>query len=216
MSLIYLHLSDIHFGQEKGGILFTHNDVRERVVDDVRLFVKSKFGRGVDGIIVSGDLAYGGSTTEYQVAARWLDRLTVAAGCPLTAIQVVPGNHDINRDGICKSTKRMLEEIASKGESELDSYLEHPKDREVFYGRFDDYRAFAEGYDCPLAGSLAAAITKLATLGYREHEIADISVSDSMSSLLTNSGPTPSLSSRCLKDYCSSTAEMEVRSTVSS
>jgi hypothetical protein len=44
----------------------------------------------------------------------------------------------------------MLAEISEKGESRLDFFLELEKDREVFYGRFDAYREFAEAYDCPL------------------------------------------------------------------
>jgi hypothetical protein len=79
-----------------------------------------------------------------------LDRLAAAAGCKITDIQVVPGNHDINRDGMCRSSEMMLAEIAEKGEPRLDYFLELEKDREVFYGRFEDYREFAEGYNCPL------------------------------------------------------------------
>jgi hypothetical protein len=44
----------------------------------------------------------------------------------------------------------MLADIAEKGEPRLDYFLELEKDREVFYGRFEDYREFAEGYNCPL------------------------------------------------------------------
>lgn len=36
MATTYIHLSDIHFGQEKGGTVVTHNDVKARLIDDVR------------------------------------------------------------------------------------------------------------------------------------------------------------------------------------
>jgi GTPase-associated adaptor domain len=65
-------------------------------------------------------------------------------------IQVVPGNHDINRELICRSSEMMLDDIVTNGEDRLDFFLELEKDREVFYGRFADYREFAEGYNCPL------------------------------------------------------------------
>jgi DNA repair exonuclease SbcCD nuclease subunit len=58
MPVAFLHLSDIHFGQEKGGRVFTHKDVRERLLDDVTLLVQRLPNKKVDGIIVSGDLAY--------------------------------------------------------------------------------------------------------------------------------------------------------------
>ena len=40
MSIGFVHLSDIHFGQEKGGKLWVHDDVKERLIDDVRLVVE--------------------------------------------------------------------------------------------------------------------------------------------------------------------------------
>lgn len=150
MSAAFIHLSDIHFGQEKGGRVFTHADVRERLIDDVALIVQDLTNRKVAGIIVSGDIAFAGQTAEYREAGNWLDRLAAAGGCEITDIQVVPGNHDINREGMCRSSELMLAEISEKGEARLDYFLELEKDREVFYGRFEAYREFAEGYDCPL------------------------------------------------------------------
>jgi hypothetical protein len=146
----FLHLSDIHFGQEKGGLVFTHNDIRERLIDDVSRLVAELPSGKIDGIIVSGDVAYAGLKVQYTTAGEWLDRLASVAGCQITDIQVVPGNHDINREGICRSSEMMLADITENGELRLDYFLELEKDREVFYGRFDDYRDFAEGYDCPL------------------------------------------------------------------
>jgi hypothetical protein len=172
MAVAFLHLSDIHFGQERGGRVFAHEDVRERLLDDVALLVRKLPNGRVDGIIVSGDIAYAGSEEQYSVAGRWLDRLAAAAGCKITDIQVVPGNHDINRDGICRSSEMMLAEIAEKGEPRLDYFLELEKDREVFYGRFEDYREFAEGYNCPLdpdggtAGERAVEIAPGRTLRF--------------------------------------------------
>jgi hypothetical protein len=165
MSVAFIHLSDIHFGQEKGGRVFTHADVRERLLDDVTRMVKNLPNGRVDGIIVSGDIAYAGQILEYGQAGQWLDRLASAAGCKITDIQVVPGNHDINRDGICRSSEMMLAEISEKGESRLDFFLEFEKDREVLYGRFDPYREFAEAYDCPLdrdGGTAGERATRIA------------------------------------------------------
>lgn len=150
MSFAFLHLSDIHFGQETGGRFVTHTDVRERLLDDARLLVSRLPKKKVSGIIVSGDVAFGGEKTQYQTAGAWLDRLAEIVGCAITDIQVVPGNHDINRDLIIRASEMMLDDIAANGEERLDYFLELEKDREVFYGRFEDYRDFAEGYNCPL------------------------------------------------------------------
>ena len=150
MSVGFVHLSDIHFGQEKGGAIRVHDDVKERLIDDVRLTVGSlKSGRAA-GIIVTGDIAFGGRASEYQQAATWLDKVAEAAGCDIYDIQVVPGNHDIDRAQITPATRMMLENIVTEGESALDKFLESDADRELLFRRFSAYRSFAEGYRCPL------------------------------------------------------------------
>lgn len=150
MSIAYIHLSDIHFGQERGGTVIVHDDVKERLIDDVARVVRQLPQQRAKGIIISGDIAYAGKADEYQKAARWLDQLAAAAGCPITAIQMVPGNHDIDRDQITYLTRRALEDIAASGEAQLDAVLEAAVDREMFYARFDEYRSFAAAYGCPL------------------------------------------------------------------
>ncbi|MBV1776005.1 metallophosphoesterase [Burkholderiaceae bacterium DAT-1] len=150
MSIAFIHLSDIHFGQEKGGTLVIHNDAKERLVEDIEREVK-KLPEGIArGIIISGDIAYAGKHDEYADAGKWLDRVANAAGCAITDIQVVPGNHDIDRDRISAATAWMLQEIADKGESELDRFLSSQMDRELLYARFSAYQPFAEAYGSPL------------------------------------------------------------------
>lgn len=158
MPVTFVHLSDIHFGQEKGAELVIHNDVKERLIEDAAALVRKHSGGKATGIIVSGDIAYAGKSKEYRDAAKWLDRLALAIDCPRTAVQVVPGNHDIDRGGISSGCKLMLEQIIEHGEPKLDSFLESELDREVLYGRFAAYRPFAEGYNCPLdrSGGIAS------------------------------------------------------------
>ena len=163
MSLVFVHLSDIHFGQEKGGIVFIHTDVRERLLDDAGDFVRNTDLK-VDGIIITGDLAYGGSIQEYEMAGKFLDALAERVGCPKTAAQVIPGNHDIHRPNISSATRWMLEKISAEGEAALDRFLATEQDREVLYNRLRHYRKFAEGYDCPLDGDGGVA-------GYKRFEI---------------------------------------------
>jgi len=153
MALRFVHLSDIHFGQEKGDLIYIHDDVRERLLDDVEHLVRSLPGGTVDGIVVTGDLAFSGNVEEYETAGKFLDRLAAKVGCLRTAVQVIPGNHDIHRKSICKSSEWMLGEIAEKGEAVLDGFLVAEQDRDVLYGRLKHYRKFAEAYDCPLDGA---------------------------------------------------------------
>ena len=164
MSIGLVHLSDIHFGQEKGGMKSVHNDVKNCLIDDVRLVAKDFEAGQADGIIVTGDIAFSGCESEYVQAADWLDRIAKAAGCEIFDIQVVPGNHDIDRKEITALTEIMLEQIATNGESALDSFLEHDADRDLLFRRFSSYRPFAEGYRCPLDTNAELAEERIAAL----------------------------------------------------
>jgi predicted phosphodiesterase len=158
----FVHLSDIHFGQEKGGTVVIHDDVKERLIEDVHKYLREN---KADGVIVSGDIAYAGKPSEYRAAGAWLDRVAAAAGCPITSIQVVPGNHDIDRSQISLAAGLMLDQIIKDGEEALDRFLESPPDREMLYARFASYRPFAEGYNSPLDNAGGAAGERYVDLG---------------------------------------------------
>lgn len=150
MPIAFIHLSDIHFGQERGADLYIHEDVRECLIQDAHTVVKSYADAITMGVIVTGDIAYAGKHEEYYKAAEWLDRLTQAIGCEKTEVLLVPGNHDIDRSAISSGCRLMLDSIMAHGEAKLDSFLAGELDREVLYSRFSNYRPFAEGYNCPL------------------------------------------------------------------
>lgn len=147
MTVSFVHLSDIHFGQEKGGELETHNDVKERLLVDAATQVKL-LNLSVDGIIVTGDVAYAGRSAEFKEAGQWLDRLAKAVGCIETAVQVVPGNHDIDRSEISGGCHLMLKNILEEGEPAFDKYLNDAVDCETLYRKLGSYLDFAEGYNC--------------------------------------------------------------------
>ena len=164
MSIGFVHLSDIHFGQEKGGAIRINNDIKDRLIDDVKLVSRSLESGSAAGIVVTGDIAFGGRASEYRAAAAWLDKVADAAGCDITDIQVVPGNHDIDRGEITKLTEMMLEKIVAEGEPALDSFLASDADRELLFRRFSAYRPFAEGYRCPLDTNAELAEERVAKL----------------------------------------------------
>ena len=164
MGIGFVHLSDIHFGQEKGGQIKIHDDIKKRLIEDVKFVAKNlESGRAV-GIIVTGDIAFGGRAEEYKAAADWLDEVAKAAGCNIFDIQVVPGNHDINRDEITPLTEIMLERIVAEGESALNIFLDNDTDRDFLFRRFSAYRSFASGYRCLLNTSAELAEERVAEL----------------------------------------------------
>src|SRR6218665_2736629 len=106
-SVAFVHLSDIHFGQEKNGFVHINDDIKEQLIEDVRTVVMDLPNRKAAGILVTGDLAFSGKKSEYDLAGAWLDRLTAAAGCDRTAVMMVPGNHDIDLSTIKRGTELM-------------------------------------------------------------------------------------------------------------
>ena len=160
MPLTYVHLSDIHFGQETGSEVYVHDDVKECLIADVATLKGSVGIEGMDGVIVTGDVAFSGKKNEYDSAAQWLDRLTQVIGCEKTDVLVVPGNHDIDRDRITTLAELMLRCIVEGGADQLERFLVDPTARELLYDKFHDYWTFAEGYGCPLASNGGVAVTR--------------------------------------------------------
>lgn len=154
----FVHISDIHFGQEKrSGEIVVNNDIKERLIADAAQELRRLNKLPAAGILVTGDIAYAGKPKEYRDAGKWLDQLADAVGCAKTAVHMVPGNHDVDRSEISNGVELMLREISVSGEATLDRYLANATDRKILYGRFAAYVPFAEAYNCPLdpAGGLA-------------------------------------------------------------
>lgn len=150
MAAVFIHLSDIHFGQEKnGGLVFTNDDAKKRLLDDAASEI-AKLGINASGIIVTGDIAYSAKYEEYVKAGQWLDILAERIGCSRLDIQMVPGNHDIDRDAITPVVKFHLDAIRELGDSVLDMLLDNAGQREELYSRFAAYRDFSSGYGCEL------------------------------------------------------------------
>lgn len=150
MAAVFIHLSDIHFGQEKdGGHVFINDDAKERLLDDAAEEI-AKLGTSASGVIVTGDIAYAAQHEEYTKAGEWLDRLAERVGCSRLDIQLVPGNHDIDRDAITPMAKFHLDAIREQGDKILDMLLDDDGQREALYARFAAYRDFSSGYGCDL------------------------------------------------------------------
>ena len=151
MPAVFVHLSDIHFGQEKkGGARAANEDARRKLMGDAASIVAGLPSRKATGIIVTGDIAYAGKAHEYDEAGRWLDQLAESVGCEPSTVQLIPGNHDIDRDKITGAAEWMLTTIHDEGEEKLETFLGNPMDREVLYSRFEGYLPFAKAYRCPL------------------------------------------------------------------
>ena len=152
MSATFVHLSDIHFGQERDERVHIHDDVKRQLIEDARKVVRNLPGGMAHGILVTGDIAHSGKPEQYKEAGEWLDRLAAAVQCEIYRIQMVPGNHDVDRDKESVSSSHILGVLKARGPSEYEKIIANETDRASLFARFEAYERFSEGYDCPLAG----------------------------------------------------------------
>ena len=150
MSAIFVHLSDIHFGQERDDSVYIHDDVKRELVLDAGRIVRSLPGGKAKGILVTGDIAHSGKSEQYQKAGEWLDSLAGEINCEIYRIQLVPGNHDVDRDKQSVSSLHLLDTLKAGGRSEYERIIANETDRSTLFTRFEAYGRFGEAYDCPL------------------------------------------------------------------
>ncbi|GGE98245.1 metallophosphoesterase [Sphingomonas prati] len=150
MSAIFVHVSDIHFGQERDHVVHIHDDVKRELVADATAVVAALPASEVKGILVTGDVAYSGKAEQYEAAGEWLDALAGGIGCPIHRVQMVPGNHDLDRDKLSIGGSHLLEYIRQGGPAEYEKVVSNDDDRATLFRRFEDYGRFCIGYNCGL------------------------------------------------------------------
>jgi hypothetical protein len=163
----FVHLSDIHFGQEKNGTFVLHQDARDKLIDDCKAF--SAANGPADGILVIGDIAYDGTQNQYEVAANWLRRVADAAGCAPFSVRTIPGNHDIDRSKINVYAKGAHDALrnatAAQVNGVLDEHLAVAEDGNALLPKVAAYREFASRFDCDFPSLKQPCWTKDYRLG---------------------------------------------------
>jgi hypothetical protein len=150
MPAIFVHLSDIHFGQECDERVHIHDDVKQQLIVDAAAVVKTLPGAAAHAILVTGDIAFSGVQPQYAAAGAWLDNLAHAVGCEIFRIQMIPGNHDLDRAKLSLGATHLLDVIRNGGATEYEKILSNDLDRAALFARFEDFGRFCEAYDCPL------------------------------------------------------------------
>ena len=150
MSAIFVHVSDIHFGQERDHVVHIHDDVKKELVADAAEVIAGSPSGAAQGILVTGDVAFSGKAEQYEAAGKWLDALAEGIGCPIHRVQMVPGNHDLDRDKLSIGRSKLLEFIRAGGPAEYEKVIANENDRATLFSRFEDYGRFCIGYNCGL------------------------------------------------------------------
>jgi predicted MPP superfamily phosphohydrolase len=89
--ITWIHVSDIHM---RPADVWSQSVIMRAMCDSI---ADQRQDCVVDFILVTGDLAYTGDSTEYTLLPEFFDQLAAASGVPPRHIYCVPGNHDINR-----------------------------------------------------------------------------------------------------------------------
>ncbi|MDE4139997.1 metallophosphoesterase [Phaeobacter gallaeciensis] len=153
--MLILHISDIHFRKgEVGSAMDPNHHLRTTLLRDAKQQCE-QLGTAPDAILVSGDIAFSGDREEYQFAQSWFEELCREVGCDVSAISVIPGNHDVQRDIARKpmiqaAHKDIKDTDAHLLNSKLRGYLEDEDTGKQLYGPLENYNNFASQYLCSL------------------------------------------------------------------
>jgi hypothetical protein len=158
--IVLLHLSDIHFRKDRAGDPHDPDaDLRNELERDLRT-IRTTLVQRVDGIIVSGDIAFGGQPEEFEFAEGWLERLRELIDCPKDSIMVSPGNHDVDRSVIPQGGEIDLlhEEIRSAADLQtrderIAAILRDGEKGEKMFKPMEAYNAFAQKYGCSVTAA---------------------------------------------------------------
>lgn len=156
MTLRFIHLSDIHFGQEKQGSHYVNEDARAELLRDCRKMLEKGIVKGpATGVLITGDVAYAGTESEFKTAAIWLDELTAAVGCGRRSIQVIPGNHDVDLKALGHDGHLVQDQLRTQDPERVQAFLNQISSDEnnILMRKLTDYRSFAGAYGSDFLGA---------------------------------------------------------------
>jgi predicted phosphohydrolase len=153
--MLLLHLSDIHFRKGEVGTAMDPNArLRSELLRDA-VAQCERIGATPDAVLVSGDVAFAGDPDEYVYALSWLDELCSGCRTTLSAVFVIPGNHDVVRSIASRPLVQALHrDIKNTSEGALEGLLRGLlSDQEasrLLYEALGPYNTFAGQFFCDL------------------------------------------------------------------
>lgn len=149
--LVFIHLSDIHFSKRTSPVYDLDQDLRDQLEIDVTEQIKI-LGHPVMGILITGDIAFGGQSEEYEIASAWLRKLSGMVSCDPEWVWVVPGNHDVDRSTARRPVNQGLHAQARDPQNSVDkvlaAWLEDPTSLETIFRPQQNFLSFAAQFSC--------------------------------------------------------------------
>lgn len=122
-----LWLSDIHYKWVHKECEYEKNGNVKKIVSDFIAFLQENFNNKIDKIILTGDISFSGSAYEYDhFNKNVLEKIVTTQKSVNPKIIPIPGNHDIQWEGIKKKIKTF----------DTDKIINHFKDEKL---RDDNY-----------------------------------------------------------------------------
>ena len=155
--LVFVHLSDIHFRMGEAGDLHDEGvDLRNELQLDLRR-LRARFPR-LDGLVISGDIAFGGQSAEYAYARGWIESVRELLGCDRTGVMLTPGNHDVDRSlippgGEVDELQRAIRNGPSAHQRDrlMAGILRHETRGEALLKPVQAYNDLAKEYECEVS-----------------------------------------------------------------
>jgi len=155
--LVFLHLSDIHFRRGRVGDAHDEDKVlRSELGFDLRR-LRPRLPR-LDGLIISGDIAFGGKDEEYDYANGWIRTIAELIDCDRKSVMVTPGNHDVDQAMIPPDGEVDLLHREIRNAESLDAYdellagaLRDELRARTLLSPLAAYNAFAKKYGCRIS-----------------------------------------------------------------
>jgi predicted phosphodiesterase len=124
-SISFIHLSDIHFTRFSGDAYDLDSDLRNELLRDIQHNAKVNL-TNIKGILVCGDIAFSGKSSEYKAASEFLRSICSSLDIAEEAVYCVPGNHDVDQSIPAQSAiiKTIQDSIAAvKTRADIDNIL---------------------------------------------------------------------------------------------
>ena len=131
----WLHISDLHMRESENA---QRKAVLSAMLEDIRR--RSTTGAQIDFVVATGDLAFSGERSEYELVAEFLGTLVASAGISSNKVFCVPGNHDVQRQRSKMCFRGARTEIQSEGD--VYKFLADGEERKELLRRQEEYRAF--------------------------------------------------------------------------
>ena len=131
----WLHISDLHMREADDA---PQQAVLSAMLEDIRQ--RSSTGAQVDFVVATGDLAFSGKRSEYELVAGFLGDLVASVGVSPDKVFCVPGNHDVQRERSKMCFEGARAEIQNEGD--VYRFLQDDDERRDLLRRQEDYRAF--------------------------------------------------------------------------